>query len=50
MDRAQWKGQRPFFEIWFAVILDATRRRALWIRETLFVPREGVGRVVRRRR
>jgi len=44
MDRALWKGQRPFFEIWFAVILDASRRRALWVRETLFVPRQGDGR------
>jgi len=44
LDRPQWKGQRPWFEIWFAVVLDAERRRALWIRETMFVPREGDGR------
>lgn len=39
-----WRGQRPWFEIWFAVVLDAGRRRALWIRQTLFVPRDGPGR------
>ena len=51
-----WHGQRPWFEIWFAVVLDDDRRRALWIRQTLFVPRQrrrprdDLGRVVRRRR
>ena len=44
LDRPAWKGQRPWFEIWFAVLLDETRRRALWIRQTLFVPRQGDGR------
>ena len=44
LDRPFWRGQRPWFEIWFAVILDENRRRALWIRETLFVPKEGDGR------
>jgi len=44
LDRPFWRGQRPWFEIWFAVILDDNRRRALWIRETLFVPKEGEGR------
>jgi 2-keto-4-pentenoate hydratase/2-oxohepta-3-ene-1,7-dioic acid hydratase in catechol pathway len=44
LDRPQWKGQRPWFEIWFAVVLDAGRRRALWIRQTLFVPRQGDAR------
>jgi len=44
LDRPQWKGQRPWFEIWFAVVLDARRRRALWVRQTLFVPRTGDGR------
>lgn len=39
-----WRGQRPWFEIWFAVLLDENRRRALWIRESLFVPKEGDGR------
>jgi 2-keto-4-pentenoate hydratase/2-oxohepta-3-ene-1,7-dioic acid hydratase in catechol pathway len=43
-DRPAWKGQRPWFEIWFAVILDASRRRALWVRQTFFVPRQGEGR------
>ena len=32
LDRAQWRGQRPWFEIWFACVLDAGRRRALWVR------------------
>jgi 2-keto-4-pentenoate hydratase/2-oxohepta-3-ene-1,7-dioic acid hydratase in catechol pathway len=44
LDRPFWHGQRPWFEIWFAVLLDENRRRALWIRETLFVPKEGDGR------
>jgi 2-keto-4-pentenoate hydratase/2-oxohepta-3-ene-1,7-dioic acid hydratase in catechol pathway len=35
---------RPWFEIWFAVLLDASRRRALWVRKTLFVPSQGEGR------
>jgi 2-keto-4-pentenoate hydratase/2-oxohepta-3-ene-1,7-dioic acid hydratase in catechol pathway len=44
LDRPRWKGQRPWLELWFAVVLDAGRRRALWIRQTLFVPRDGEGR------
>ena len=44
LDRPIWRGQRPWFEIWFAVILDTRRRRALWIRQTMFVPRTGQGR------
>jgi 2-keto-4-pentenoate hydratase/2-oxohepta-3-ene-1,7-dioic acid hydratase in catechol pathway len=44
VDRPRWKGQRPWLELWFAVVLDAKRRRALWIRQTLFVPRDGDGR------
>jgi 2-keto-4-pentenoate hydratase/2-oxohepta-3-ene-1,7-dioic acid hydratase in catechol pathway len=43
-DRPHYKGQRPWYEIWFAVALDESRKRALWIRQTLFVPREGDGR------
>jgi 2-keto-4-pentenoate hydratase/2-oxohepta-3-ene-1,7-dioic acid hydratase in catechol pathway len=43
-DRPVWRGQRPWFEIWFAVLLDASRRRALWVRETILVPRQGDGR------
>ena len=39
-----WRGQRPWFEIWFAVLLDASRRRALWVRQTMFVPRQGDSR------
>jgi 2-keto-4-pentenoate hydratase/2-oxohepta-3-ene-1,7-dioic acid hydratase in catechol pathway len=44
LDRPQWRGQHPWFEIWFAVVLDDSRRRALWIRQTLFVPKRGDGR------
>jgi 2-keto-4-pentenoate hydratase/2-oxohepta-3-ene-1,7-dioic acid hydratase in catechol pathway len=44
LDRPRWKGQRPWVEIWFAVVLDAGRRRALWIRQTMFVPRQGDAR------
>jgi 2-keto-4-pentenoate hydratase/2-oxohepta-3-ene-1,7-dioic acid hydratase in catechol pathway len=40
----RWKGQHPWFEIYFAVLLDESRRRALWIRQTLFVPASGEGR------
>ncbi|HEY4238871.1 MAG TPA: fumarylacetoacetate hydrolase family protein [Kofleriaceae bacterium] len=41
LDRPQWAGQRPWFEIWFAVVVDAGQRRALWLRQSLFVPRTG---------
>ena len=44
LDRPIWRGQRPWFEIWYAVLLDASRRRAVWVRETILVPREGDGR------
>jgi 2-keto-4-pentenoate hydratase/2-oxohepta-3-ene-1,7-dioic acid hydratase in catechol pathway len=40
----RWKGQHPWFEIYFAVLLDESRRRALWVRQTLFVPTSGEGR------
>ena len=30
---------RPRFDIWFAVVLDETRRRALWVRRELFEER-----------
>src|SRR5688572_10511672 len=40
-DRPMWRGQRPWFEIWFAVLLDGSRRRALWVRQTIFVPPQG---------
>jgi len=43
-ERAVWKGQRPWVEIWFAVVMDRDHQRAAWIRQTLFVPREGDGR------
>jgi len=42
--RPLWRGQRPWFEIYFAVLLDESRRRALWLRESLFVPKEGEGK------
>ncbi|MDB4955892.1 MAG: Fumarylacetoacetate hydrolase family protein [Myxococcales bacterium] len=44
LDKPLWHGQRPWFEIWFAVILDENRRRALWIRQTMFVPKRGEAR------
>ena len=44
LDRPVWRGQRPWFEIWFAVVLDESKRRALWIRQTMFVPRSGAAR------
>jgi len=43
-ERPMYKGQRPWFEIWFAVVLDTSRRRALWVRQSFFVPRQGEGR------
>ena len=42
--RPLWRGQRPWFEIYFAVLLDESRRRALWIRQSLFVPKDGEGK------
>ena len=44
LDRPVWRGQRPWFEIWFAVVLDQSKRRALWVRQTMFVPRTGTAR------
>ncbi len=44
LDRPIWRGQRPWFEIWFAVVIDESRRRALWVRQTMFVPRTGAAR------
>lgn len=44
LDRPLWRGQRPWYEIWFAVVLDEQRRRALWIRQTTFVPKRGDAR------
>lgn len=43
-DRPIWKGQHPWFEIWFAVVIDAHRRRALWMRQSIFVPKTGPAR------
>lgn len=39
-----WNGQRPWLEMWFAVLLDVSKRRGLWVRQTFFIPREGEGR------
>ena len=36
--------RRPWFEIWFAVLLDEDRRKALWLRQTYFVPKNGEAR------
>ena len=44
LDRPVWKGQRPWFEIWFAVVIDESRQRALWLRQTMFIPRDGKAR------
>ncbi|HET9623855.1 MAG TPA: fumarylacetoacetate hydrolase family protein [Kofleriaceae bacterium] len=44
LERPRWKGQRPWLEMWFAAVLDADRQRALWVRQTLFVPPSGDGR------
>jgi 2-keto-4-pentenoate hydratase/2-oxohepta-3-ene-1,7-dioic acid hydratase in catechol pathway len=44
LERPVWQGKRPWYEIWFAVVLDEGRRRALWIRHSTFVPTEGDGR------
>ncbi len=43
-EKPAWKGQRPWYEIWFAVVVDNSRRRAVWIRQTFLVPRHGEGR------
>ncbi len=43
-ERPVWRGQRPWVEIWFVVLLDAGRRRALWVRQSIFVPRRGDAR------
>jgi 2-keto-4-pentenoate hydratase/2-oxohepta-3-ene-1,7-dioic acid hydratase in catechol pathway len=43
-DRPRYRDQRPWFEIWFAVVIDADRARAAWIRQTLLVPAEGPSR------
>jgi len=44
LDRPLWTDQRPWFEIWFAVVIDEGKQRAAWIRQTLFVPKQGPGR------
>jgi 2-keto-4-pentenoate hydratase/2-oxohepta-3-ene-1,7-dioic acid hydratase in catechol pathway len=44
LERPRWKGQRPWLEMWFGVVHDVGRRRALWVRQTLFVPPSGEGR------
>lgn len=42
--RPLWRGQRPWFELYFGVIVDESRRRALWFRNSLFIPPDGEGR------
>ena len=44
LDRLVYRDQRPWFEIWFAVAIDADRARAVWIRQTLLVPENSEGR------
>lgn len=44
LDRPFWRGQRPWFENWAAVVLDENRRRSLWIRQTLLAPKDGEAR------
>lgn len=44
LDQPIWRGQRPWYEIWFAVVIDESRRRAVWLRQTMFVPRSGEAR------
>ena len=44
LERPLYKDQRPWFEIWFAVVIDADRKRAAWVRQTLFVPKHGDAR------
>lgn len=44
LTRPLWRGQRPWVEIYFAVLLDESRRRALWLRQSVFVPKEGEGK------
>ena len=39
LDRPLWTDQRPWFEVWFAVVIDEGKRRAAWIRQTVFIPR-----------
>lgn len=40
----EWRGQKPWYEIWFACVLDADKKRALWLRQTIFVPKAGDAR------
>src|ERR1700712_1953925 len=43
-DRMQWRGQRPWYESWFVCGLDVNKRRARWLRQTIFVPKTGDAR------
>ena len=31
-----WRGETPFYEIWFAVVIEQASRRATWVRYTLY--------------
>lgn len=40
-NQPHWQGQSGFFEIWFLVIFIPGKKRALWLRYTLFSPAPG---------
>ncbi len=41
---ARWRGQPGFFEIWFLVVVEPSRRRAWWLRYTTWAPVTGAAR------
>ena len=43
-NRARWRGQAGFFEIWFLVVFAPALRRAWWVRYTTFAPASGAPR------
>jgi len=40
-NRARWRGEAGFFEIWFLVVFAPALRRAWWVRYTTFAPAPG---------
>jgi len=40
-DPVRWRGQAGFFEIWFAVVMEPSRRRAWWLRHCVLAPGDG---------
>jgi hypothetical protein len=40
-NRARWRGEAGFFEIWFLVVFAPGARRAWWLRYTTFAPAPG---------